>query len=153
MKTLTLLPALLAAYVITGTAHAQAPVLDVSSKGEYVYLDYNPPGAKAPAVKFACAKGLGRVDIAHYEAPPADQDLKVSSGGASEVLSAKKSTGTRGEFVRTQIFATDKVMTNFRETGQLELAGQGFTNKISAPDTAKAPIEKFFVGCEEGDKS
>jgi hypothetical protein len=149
MKTLTLLHVLLAAGVVAGPALAQAPVLDVSTKGDYVYLDYNPPGSKAPAVKFACAMGSGRVDIAQYEAQPTDQTLKLSSGGATTELAGAKATGTRGDFVKTRIFGSDKIMTNFRTTGELEMSGQGFQDHINAGD-AKPTVEKFFVGCEEG---
>jgi hypothetical protein len=149
MKTLTVLPVLMAAGVIAGPALAQAPVLDFSTKGDFVYLDYNPPGGKAPAVKLACSKGVGRINVAQYEAQPTDQTMDLSSGGAKASLAAKKTAGAKGDLVLTQIFASDKVMVSFRSTGELELSGQGFDDKISA-GADKAAVEKFFAGCEEG---
>jgi hypothetical protein len=150
MKTLSLLPALLAAGLVATPVFAQAPVLDFSEKGDFVYLDFNPPGGKAPALKFACAKTTSRVDVAQYEAQPVDQTLKLASGGTTAELAGKKATGARGDFVKTQVFTSDKIMASFRETGLLELSGQGFQDKISASGDGKATLEKFFKGCAEG---
>jgi hypothetical protein len=149
MKILTVLPALIAAGVIAAPALAQAPVLDFSTKGDFVYLDYNPPGSKAPAMKLACTKGVGRITLAQYEAKPGDQTVNVVSGAVVGSYGGKKATGTRGDYVTTQIFASEKVMTAFRDSGQLEVSGDGYKDTINAGPN-KPAVDKFFAGCEEG---
>jgi hypothetical protein len=150
MRTLPLLSALLVTAVIAGPVAAQTVTASFSSKGDYVYLEINPPSATAPVVKLACEKGNGRVDIAMYEAKPADQLFNLISGPAKGELQGTKATGSRGDFLRSQIFAVDKIMLNFRQTGQLEIAGQGFRNQINIAANGKPAVEQFFVGCEEG---
>jgi hypothetical protein len=150
MKTLIVFSVLAAAAVIAAPALAQAAVLDFSTKGDFVYLDFNPPGGKAPAVKLACTKGQGRITLAQYEATPADMTLNLTSGAVNASYAGKKSAGAHGDFVKAEIFASEKVMTSFRSTGNLGISGPGFQDKISATGPAKATLEQFFAGCEEG---
>jgi hypothetical protein len=149
MKILTVVPALVAAGVIAAPAVAQSPVLDFSTKGDFVYLDFNPPGSKAPVLKLACTKGVGRITLAQYEAKPADQPVNVVSGAVTGSYGGKKATGSRGDFVTTQLFASEKVMTTFRDSGQLEVSGDGYKDTINAGPN-KPAVDKFFAGCEEG---
>jgi hypothetical protein len=150
MKILTFCSSFALLGLLAGQALAQAPVITYATSEDFAYLNFVAPSGKAPAMKFACAKGMGRVDIAQYEAQPVDQPLALSSGNESGVLEAKKMTGSHGDFVRAQIFAIDKIMNRFRESGQLELSGQGFHDRIAATDDGKHQIEQFFISCEEG---
>jgi len=133
-----------------GPALAQSLTVAFSAKDDFVYLDVNNAAAAAPVVRLACEKGQGRVKMALYEARPADQSFSMVSGAATGVLDGKKSSGARGDFVKSEIFAVDKIMLGFRATGQLEIKGDGFRNALSIADTGKPAIERFFVGCEEG---
>lgn len=147
MKSLALIPVLMAALAAV-PAHAQAPVLAYSTKGDFAYLDVNPPGGKTPAVKFACEKGSGEVDIAEYEAASGDQAIKLVSGAETGQLDATKASGARGDFLRAHTVVTNKVFTQFRDNGQLDISGQGFNLKIAAPAEARREVEQFFIACE-----
>ena len=146
------LPCALLALTLSGPAAAQPPLLDYSVNQNFTYLDFNPPGGKTPAVRFACAKGLSKIEIAEYEGVAADVAVTLSSGGATLSLAGKKTKSARGvDFIKAEVMAEQKVMTGFRDRGELEITGPGFHQRIAVPDTGKGPIGLFFVSCEEGD--
>jgi hypothetical protein len=146
MKRLTVLALLLAAAVAT-PALAQAPVLAYSTKGDFAYLDFNQPGGKTPAVKFACAKGSSEIDIADYEGANG-AELKLTSGPETLALEAQKATGARGDFLKAHTIVANKVFIQLRENGLLDITGQGFSTKIAADAEGKRNVEQFFIACE-----